>query len=143
MKNADYTDILALSPEELHKRFWKKGWPLCIFGSIVYGILRLFGCKPKDYHGIPYLEIGKYWGGLELGWFFICGKHVHELTKKHEVGHLIQNAKVGGFYMVLMCILSTLRYWKRLIFGANTFYDSWWFEGQATKLGREYIITKL
>lgn len=139
MKNTDYTDILKLSPEELHKRAWKKGWPMCIFGLMVYGILRLFRCKPKDFHGIPYFEVGKYWGGVSFGYFFICGKEVLFYTKVHEVGHIIQNARVGGLQMVIYTIGSAFRYWKHMIFGSTVDYDAWWFEGQATKLGKKYI----
>ncbi|MBR4043448.1 MAG: hypothetical protein IKJ10_02220 [Bacteroidaceae bacterium] len=140
MKNYDFTSILTLSPEELRRRQKTKGWALSFVGLIVYGILRLFRCKPKDYHGIcPYFEIGKGWGGLELGWFFICCKGASEHTKMHEVGHGIQNAAVGGLRMLCLSIGSALRYWKRELFGAKTPYDSWWFEGQATDLGRKYV----
>jgi hypothetical protein len=139
MKKANYTDILEVNPNELRKRAWIKGFPLCIFGAIVYGILRLFRCKPKKYHGITCFEIGKTWGGVTFGWFFICGKDVSNCTKDHEVGHIIQNARVGGIQMVIYTIGSAFRYWKHMIFGSKVDYDAWWFEGQATKLGYEYI----
>jgi hypothetical protein len=140
MKNKDYTEYLKMTPEELRKLQKTRGWLLSFVGLVVYGVLRLFGCKPKDYHGIcQYFEIGESWGGLELGWFFICSKDVGEHTKMHEVGHNIQNAAVGGFRMAFLCIGSAIRYWVRRIFGAKTPYDSWWFEGQATSLGTEYV----
>lgn len=140
MKNYDFANILAMSPDELRKRQKTKGWALSFVGLIVYGVLRLFRCKPKDYHGIcPYFEIGKNWGGVEFGWFFVCCQNASESTKMHEVGHGIQNAAVGGLRMLFLSIGSALRYWKREIFGAKTPYDSWWFEGQATKIGRQYV----
>ena len=75
MKHKNYTEILSLPPDALKKRQKTKGWALSFVGLIVYGILRLFRCKPRDYLGIcPYFEIGKNWGGLEMGWFFICCK---------------------------------------------------------------------
>lgn len=88
MKHKDFTSILELPPDALRKRQKTKGWALSFVGLIVYGILRLFRCKPKEYYGIcPYFEIGENWGGLEMGWFFICCRNASENTKMHEVGH--------------------------------------------------------
>ncbi len=140
MRNKNYTDILKMPPAEIRRRQKTKGWALSFVGLIVYGVLRLFQFKPKDYHGIcPYFEIGKGWGGLEMGWFFICCRDASEHTKMHEVGHGIQNAAVGGVRMLILSIGSALRYWKRELFGAKTSYDSWWFEGQATEIGTKYV----
>ena len=140
MKNTDYSGILTQSPETIRKRQRTKGWALSFIGLIVYGVLRLFRCKPLDYYGIcKYFEIGKNWGGLEMGWFFICSKNSSEGLKNHEVGHAIQNATFGGLRMLMLSIGSALRYWWREIFGAKTSYDSWWFEGQATELGTQYV----
>ena len=140
MRTKDFTEYLNMSPAELHELQKSRGWALSFVGVLVYKVLLLFGCKPKDYRGIcQYFEIGKSWGGLELGWFFICSKDADEHVKMHEVGHNIQNAAVGGFTMVFLCIGSALRYWVRRIFGATNSYDSWWFEGQATSLGTEYV----
>ena len=140
MKNKNFEKYLTMSPKELRKLQWTKGWLLSLVGLVVYGVLRLFRQKPKDYMGIcKYFEIGHRWGGLELGWFFICGKASGESTKMHEVGHNIQNAAVGGFRMMFYSIGSALRYWYRKIFGVKTPYDSWFFEGDATRLGTKYV----
>ena len=140
MKNTDFTPYLTMTPAELRKRQWTKGWALSLIGLVVYGVLRLCRQKPKDYKGIcPYFEIGKNWGGLEMGWFFICCKNCGDTTKCHEVGHGIQNAAVGGLTMLAYSIGSAARYWWREIFGAKTPYDSWFFEGDATRLGTEYV----
>lgn len=140
MKNTNYTEILTKSPEELRKLQKRRGWALSAFGTLVYWTLRLFGCKPKDYYGVcEYFEIGKKKCGTEMGWFFICGKGCSDALKNHEVGHGIQNAAVGGLRMVACSIGSFFRFWWREIFGAKTDYDSWWFEGQATQLGTEYV----
>ena len=140
MKDIDYTPYLKMTPAEIYKLQWTKGWALSSIGLIVYGVLCLFGQKPKNYRGIClYFEIGKNWGGLELGWFFICSKSCGDATKQHEVGHGIQNAAIGGIKMLGLCIGSAARYWWRRIFGAETPYDSWWFEGQATQLGDQYM----
>ena len=140
MKKIDFTPFVNVSPSELRKLQWRKGWALSTVGLVVYGVLRLFGQTPKDYKGIcPYFEIGKNWGGLEMGWFFICCKNCGDSTKRHEVGHSVQNAAIGSLRMLGLCIGSAIRYWWRCIFGAKTPYDSWWFEGQATELGNKYV----
>ena len=140
MKNIDFTPYLTMMPEQLRKLQKTKGWALSFVGLIVYGVLRLFGHKPMDYKGIcPYFEIGKNWGGVGMGWFFICCKNCGDATKRHEVGHCIQNAAVGGLTMLVHSIGSAVRYWWRNILGSTTPYDSWWFEGQATQLGTQYV----
>lgn len=125
--------------EQVQKDCKKKGWLLSALGCVIYGVLKLFGCKPQDYHGIPYFAIGSVWGGVSFGWFFIMGKNNGTHTMNHEVGHIVQNAMVGGFPMLWYTICSAVRYWKRRIFGAKTDYDAWWFEGQASALGTEFI----
>lgn len=140
MKNKDYSKFITMSPAELRKHQWTKGLPLSIVGVIVYVALILTGHKTKDYKGIcPYFEVGKNWGGFEMGWFFVCGKNAGEGTKRHEVGHMIQNAAVGGFTMVAYSIGSAARYWWRKITTPKTSYDSWFFEGDASRLGTEYV----
>lgn len=140
LENLDFTDVMDLDPQELRRRQRRRGWALSLVGYIVYGVLRLFRQKPKDFYGVcPYFTIGKSWGGFELGWFFICGKNNGYGTQVHELGHLIQNAKIGGLRMLGLSIASAFRFWKRKIFGAKEPYDAWWFEGQATKLGSDYI----
>lgn len=140
MRNTDYTEFFKMSPDELRKLQKSRGWALSAVGTLVYCVLCLFGFKPKSYYGIcEYFEIGKGWGGIEMGWFFICSKGSSDALKNHEVGHGIQNAAVGGLQMMALSIGSALRYWWREIFGAKTDYDSWWFEGQATELGKKYV----
>lgn len=140
MKNFDYTDFIKMSPIELKQKQKKQGWILYYIGKIVYSILIFLKFQPKSFYNIcPYFEIGNNWGGLELGWFFICGKNSSQSLKCHELGHGIQNAAVGGFKMIGLCIASAIRYWYRIIFKIKTPYNSWWFEGQATKLGEAYL----
>ena len=141
MKNFDYFDTLLLSPAEMKKRQLRRGWALSNIGFIVYALLRIF-VKPKEYRGIcPYFEIGNGGSGVSFGWFFVCGRSASESTKMHEVGHCIQNAAVGGIRMLFFSMLSVARYWKRAIFVSKTNYDDWWFEGQATRIGRSYVKT--
>ena len=140
MKNIDCSKFLAMSPEELRKKQWTNGLPLSIVGIFVYIALVLTGHKPKDYMGIcPYFEVGKGWGGFEMGWFFVCGKDTGTKTKNHEIGHMIQNATVGGFKMLAYSVVSMARYWWSQIATLKTPYYSWFFEKDASRIGDEYV----
>lgn len=140
MRNYDYTNVLGMTPAELYKKQWSKGWALSSIGWIVYWVLRLFKQRPKDFYGIcPYFEIGQNWGGCCMGWFFICGKNSNYRTKCHEIGHFVQNAGVGGLRMLGYSICSLFRYWYRKIFETRTAYDDWFFEGDASRLGTRYV----
>ena len=140
MKNKGFSTYLTMTPKQLRIRQLTRGLPMTIVGAIVFAILYICGQRPKNYKGIcPYFEIGHNWGGVEMGWFFICCKNSGESPKMHEAGHLIQAAAINGFVMLGLSIGSAVRYWWREIFGAQTPYDSWWFEGQATRIGTEYV----
>lgn len=140
LKYKNYDHILQIEPNELLQLQRKNGWILSLIGNIVYKILCLLGYQQKIFYDIcPYFEIGQDWGGLSLGWFFICAKDSSESLKCHEVGHTLQNANIGGWRMLALSLGSVARYWYREIFGAKTPYDSWWFEGQATELGTKYV----
>lgn len=140
MKYIDYANILNKEPSEILKIQHKNGFVLSFIGDIVYLILCLLGYQRKIFYDIcPYFEIGKGWGGLSLGWFFICCKDSSESLKCHEIGHTLQNANIGGWKMLALSLGSVARYWYREIFGETTPYDSWWFEGQATEVGTKYV----
>ena len=60
----------------------------------------------------------------------------------HEYGHSLQNCILGPFMLIVVNLPSTVRYWYRRIAmslgkAPKKPYDSIWFEGQATKWGRE------
>lgn len=140
MTNKDFSKHLSMTPKQLRFRQLTRGLPMAIVGAIVFVVLFICGNRPKNYKGIcPYFEVGKNWGGVEMGWFFICCKNCGDSTKRHEVGHLVQASAFNGFVMLGLSIGSAARYWWREIFGAKTPYDAWWFEGQATKIGTEYV----
>lgn len=117
---------------------------MSLIGSIVALVLLILGYRPKKWGHCWYFEVGQGWGGLELGPFFIASKNASKHTKNHEHGHGFQNCKYGPF-MVVISIMSACRYWYRefkyhrkgLIPPTN--YDDIWFEGEATKLGTEFI----
>lgn len=140
VKNADYSSILQTPPSQLLKLQKTRGWAQSFIGLVVYGILRIVGLKPKDYYGIcKYFEIGTSSNGVEMGWFFICGKRADDRLKNHEVGHCLQNAEVGGLQMLFLSFCSVIRYWYRAIAKPKDSYYSWWFEEQATNLGDKYV----
>ena len=101
------------------------------------------------YHGRLFTTIGKNWGGLELGCFFICCDHClnDESLKAHECGHGLQNIIFGPLFPFIIGIPSAIRYWYRELkyirkgIKAPTAYDDIWFEGLATKWGEKYIAT--
>lgn len=89
------------------------GLPMTLIGAIVALVLLITGHKPKTLGPNVYFEVGKNWGGLELGGFFICGKDSPERTKFHEAGHGLQNIIWGPLFPFVIAIPSALRYWVR------------------------------
>lgn len=171
-------------------------------GGIVAFALLITGHKPKKYGYCIHFEVGKNWGGLELGMFFLTDKTSSASTKNHEHGHGFQNAIIGPLFPFLIAIPSAVRYWLReqstrkskIAFSTILFvillvisiglvvlaiftqlwvlifpifiiiyatilycwlmfieipkydkgyvdYDSIWFEGEATRLGNEFMAT--
>lgn len=101
------------------------------------------GHRPRKWGYCWYFEIGKKnWGGCEWGPVFLKDKHEGDHIKNHEFGHGIQNCFFGPFMIFLVSAPSSIRYWYRRIrtrrgLPLKTEYDDIWFEGQATRLGRE------
>lgn len=114
------------------------GLPMSIIGCLVFLVLRIWGFKPKKYGHAYYIEIGKGWGGLELGWLFLTGVNGRESTKQHELGHAYQNACMLGWFMPIFSIISAVRYWLDR-FGVKIDYYGWWFESQASKIGKDVM----
>lgn len=123
------------------------GLPLTLIGCVVAVVLRCCGYLPHKWGYCWYFEVGKSWGGLELGIFFIKGRNDSVSVKNHEFGHGLQNCIYGFLMIPLICIPSAIRYWYReLIYKIDQEkyfnlpeYDDIWFEGQATKWGEKYM----
>lgn len=96
-------------------RFWilsfTWGLPMTLIGCIVFLVLMVFGFKPKKFGYTYYINIGKHWGGVELGAFFLTDSSDHYGIKCHEHGHCLQNLWMGPFFPFLVAIPSALRYW--------------------------------
>jgi len=118
------------------------GLPLTATGAICAFFLILSGKRPKRHGGCLYFVLGKNWGGLEMGLFFLTDRQESPHILDHEFGHSIQNALLGPLMIPLVCLPSALRYWVRRARSALGHpdprpYDAIWFEGQAGRLGRE------
>ena len=98
---------------------------------------RLYGIFPKAF--------GEGWG-FEMGCFFFVSNDCYDNRSmcEHESGHGIQNVLWGPLMLFVISIPSMIRFWYieiRVRKGKPVNpYDSIWFEGQATRWGREYIL---
>ena len=119
------------------------GLPMTLIGGVVMLGLIICGKKPKKWGYTYYIEVGKKWGGLELGMFFITNENPSLALQYHEFGHCIQNCYFGWLMPFIVWIPSAVRYWYRIIRQKlgykNPGYNSIWFERQATELGRKYV----
>ena len=104
--------------------------------------------KYHTFHGRWYKTVGKDWGGLDLGCFFLCGENCqYEQLLGHEAGHGLQNIIWGPLFPFVIAIPSAIRYWyyeyqwRKGNQLPEDWYDSAWFEGQATRWGRKYIVS--
>ena len=96
-------------------------------------------------------EVGGNWGGLELGAFALCGnysktsKSWFRHTRYHEFGHAIQHLYMGPLFIFIVAIPSATRYWYQRIMQKKgkyfppDWYDSIWFENDATKTGTKFV----
>ena len=116
-----------------------------LIGAMVFAALCAFGYRPRrNIYGYA-IEIGKGWGGLEMGPFCLVGADPSQHTLNHEFGHGVQNCYFGPF-MIFISLASAIRYWyreylvrvKKIKYSDLPPYDSIWFEGQATNIGNAY-----
>ena len=119
------------------------GLPMTLVGGLTALVLMIAGFKPKRYGWCYYFEIGKNWGGLELGIIFLVNKNSSRYTRNHEHGHALQNCIWGPLMPFVISIPSAIRYWVREFQQRQGKvlkpYDSIWFEGQATRWGQTFM----
>ena len=84
-------------------------------GALVTLVLIICGRKPKTLGPVVYTTVGDWWGGLELGGFFICCKQSENgtSTRLHEAGHGLQNMIWGPLFPFVIGLPSAARYWVR------------------------------
>ena len=119
-------------------------WGILInmIGAIVACVLIGKGHKPRRFGYGVYFEVGRNWGGLNLGGFFFVQKDASQALKRHEYGHSFQNMMLGLLTPFLVHIPSAIRYhyrnYKRKKGAVLAPYDQFWCEGWATQLGEKY-----
>ena len=111
-----------------------------IIGALVFLVLICCGYKVKRFCNNFCIVIGKNWGGLSLGCFFLIDESESDRTIRHESGHALQNIIWGPLMPFVICIPSAIRYWYRRLTPNKKHkpYDSIWFEDQATRWGYKY-----
>lgn len=95
------------------------GLPLTSIGLIVSLGLLITGHKPHRFYHAMYFVVGKNWGGLEIGPFFIVCENSNFELKAHEMGHGLQNIILGPLTPFVVSIPSAVRYWLREMRGAR------------------------
>ena len=133
-----------ISEREFYLRSFTWGLPVNIAGAIAALCLLTTGHKPERFGNCVNFSVGTNWGGGSMGIFMITCRNASRQLKEHEHGHSIQNCFYGPF-MPLINLRSSSRYLYRAciqhLMPGKTLppYDSVWFEGEATKLGRQYM----
>lgn len=89
------------------------GCIMTFIGAIIALALLCVGKKPQKHAGSIYFNVGKSWGGVELGCFFLTDSNNSTHTKNHEFGHSLQNCLWGPLFPFVVCIPSAIRYWLR------------------------------
>ena len=89
------------------------GCIMTLIGAVIALSLLCIGKKPKKHAGCTYFNVGKSWGGVELGCFFLTDEHDSKHTRNHEFGHSLQNCLWGPLFPFVVCIPSAIRYWLR------------------------------
>ena len=136
-----------LSDKEFYLRSFTVGLPVTLGGAIVAAGLLITGHKPERFGNCINFTVGKSWGGSSAGIFMFTCRKASRRLKEHEHGHGIQNCFYGPL-MPFVNLHSTSRYLFRLcsqkFFPKKKLppYDSIWFEGEATELGRAFMIRK-
>ena len=133
-----------ISDREYYLRSFTWGLPVNIAGAVAAAGLLATGHKPERFGNCINFTVGKNWGGGSMGVFMITCKNASQRLKEHEHGHSIQNCFYGPL-MPIINLRSSSRYLYRaciqLLKPNKTLppYDSIWFEGEATELGRTYM----
>jgi hypothetical protein len=121
------------------------GLPLSLVGAgVALALTSLLKIKPTPLGYGMCFEVGRNWGGLNLGYFSFVSKNSLQRTKNHEYGHALQNCVYGFLTPIIVTIPSAIRYWYRVYrykIGdpVRTPYDAIWFEHQATEWGNRAI----
>lgn len=129
---------------------WTWGFIMSFIGLWPILVLACTG-RVHVFHGRLYGVIGKDWGGVNFGCFFlVCEDCINDdHVRAHESGHGLQNIIFGPFMVFVVAIPSAIRYWYRMSvwrrspeeYAKLPEYDAIWFEGGATRWGKKYVLT--
>ena len=137
------SDKKQLSKKQFYLLSFTWGLPTTLAGCLTAAVLRVTGHKSKPFGWCRHFEVGHRWGGCSMGPFFFKQREESRHICIHEAGHAIQNCYFGPLMPFLISIPSSIRYRVHRIKGKRGLplppYDSIWFEGQATRLGRQYF----
>ena len=126
-----------MTKSKFYKLSFTWGIILSFLGVLVCGALMLAGYKPKKYDNCYYIAVGKNWGGLEFGWFFLTDTNESTFIKNHELGHGYQNIKYGPLTFILWIIAAARYQLKHL--GVKIDYYKWWYEAEANTIGNKIM----
>lgn len=130
------------------------GLPFVLIGFLVLAFVRVFlNNKVLGYEIIAgricIIWDGDLPGAVNLGLVYMLDKHIRSSVHihTHEIGHSIQNALFGPFFIFVVALPSLIRaaFWDKYVArkikktGIRPDYDGIWFEGQATKFGETYV----
>lgn len=87
------------------------GIVMTFVGLVVSLVLIITKHKPKKFGWNIYFNVGKNWGGLELGPIFLTDTDDDFEIKCHEHGHGFQNIIMGPFFPLIVGLRSATRYW--------------------------------
>lgn len=118
---------------------------MTLIGAIAALVLMCCGYRPSLFGPYVYFTVGRGWGGVNFGPFFVIAEDMGTYTETHEAGHGLQNIIWGPLFPFVIAIPSFIRYWYReIIYRTNPTryyklppYNSIWFERQATLWGYE------
>ncbi len=112
-------------------------------GAVAALFLVVTGHKPKKHGWCYHFEVGKNWGGVNLGIVMITSANPSEHTKNHEHGHALQNCIWGPLMPFAIALPSAVRYHIRNFQQKQgkklKSYDSVWFEMQASIWGDKFM----
>lgn len=124
---------------------WTWGLPMNILGLLAFCVLTSIGCPCHRYRKAICIVFPKKFGAISLGMFMIRSAG-HPESCSHEYGHSIQNMKWGWLFPFVIGLPSLIRsqarnFYYSWIYGKTRKslkpYDSIWFEGEATDLGKK------
>lgn len=137
-----------ITEREFYLRSFTWGLPVNLGGAVAALGLLATGHRPERFGNCIRFSVGENWGGVSMGIFMITCRKATQRLMEHEHGHSIQNCFYGPL-MPLINLQSSSRYlYRRMVKKIQPHkkllpYDSAWFEGEATALGKEYMDNRM